>query len=419
MRRAFEIIYVCIIVSFYLFPVGFTFLPSSINTKMILALIGGLMFMATSFKKRALLIKKDMMMPIVLALLFSLGCFVSVTLNNTNDYSYVSYFLTFCTWLGGAYAVLGIIESVEHASNAAILIKYLTIVCVAQCVLAILIDRIPNFQLLVDSVVVQGQEFFHEVDRLYGIGAALDSAGVRFSVVLLLMSYELVRNLKDYDKLQFGYIVSFLIISLLGNMISRTTTVGVVLGFAYIFVRSMRLTISIKKSSAKYIAIVSGFILIFIISSIFLYQTDEAFREQLRYAFEGFFNWAETGVWRTASTDKLNAIMWIWPTTTKSWIWGTGLFDNWVYSTDIGYCRLILYCGLFGFSLFTLFFLFNARAIANRYQSMRVLMIMFFALTLIVWIKVSTDIFFIYALLYCIKESDGENENNLHHSSDI
>lgn len=419
MRRAFEIIYVCIIVSFYLFPVGFTFLPSSINTKMILALIGGLMFMATSFKKRALLIKKDMMMPIVLALLFSLGCFVSVTLNNTNDYSYVSYFLTFCTWLGGAYAVLGIIESVEHASNAAILIKYLTIVCVAQCVLAILIDRIPNFQLLVDSVVVQGQEFFHEVDRLYGIGAALDSAGVRFSVVLLLMSYELVRNLKDYDKLQFGYIVSFLIISLLGNMISRTTTVGVVLGFAYIFVRSMRLTISIKKSSAKYIAIVSGFILIFIISSIFLYQTDEAFREQLRYAFEGFFNWAETGVWRTASTDKLNAIMWIWPTTTKSWIWGTGLFDNWVYSTDIGYCRLILYCGLLGFSLFTLFFLFNTRAIANRYPSMRVLMIMFFALTLIVWIKVSTDIFFIYALLYCIKESEGENENNLQHSRNI
>ena len=259
------------------------------------------------------------------------------------------------------------------------------------------------------------------MDRLYGIGAALDSAGVRFSVVLLLMSYELVRNLKDYDKLQIGYIVSFLIIALLGNMISRTTTVGVVLGLAYMFVRSMRLTASIRKSSAQYIAIVSGFMLIFITSSIFLYQTDEVFRSQLRYAFEGFFNWVETGVWRTDSTDKLNAIMWVWPTNTKSWILGTGLFDNWVYSTDIGYCRLILYCGILGFSLFTLFFLFNTRAIANRYPSMRVLMILFFALTLIIWIKVSTDIFFIYALLYCINESEGEveNENSLHYSRNI
>ena len=191
------------------------------------------------------------------------------------------------------------------------------------------------------------------------------------------------------------------------------------MGFAYIFVNSMRLSASIKKSSAKYIAVVSGLILVFVISLISLYQTDETFRDQLRYAFEGFFNWAETGVWRTASTDKLNAIMWIWPTTIKSWMWGTGLFDNWIYSTDIGYCRLILYCGLFGFSLFTLFFLFNARAVAKRYPSMGVLMVMFFALTLIVWIKVSTDIFFVYALLYCIKECEDENENSLHHSSDI
>jgi hypothetical protein len=164
---------------------------------------------------------------------------------------------------------------------------------------------------------------------------------------------------------------------------------------------------------------VSGVILLFVIASVYLYRTDATFRDQIRYAFEGFFNWAETGVWRTDSTDKLNAIMWIWPTTAKSWIWGTGLFDNWVYSTDIGYCRLVLYCGLCGFSIFTLFFLINAIVVAKRYPTMKLLMAIFLGLTLIVWIKVATDIFFIYALLYCLGESDSENENHLLYSSNI
>ena len=166
MKRAFQIIFLSVVVSFYLFPIGFVFLPSAINTKMILAVIGGLMFLVTSLKERTLQVKKDMLMTIGLALLFSLACFLSVTLNSTQDYSYVSYFLTFCTWLGGAYAVIKIIEQIEHKSGTSTLIRYLTIVCLAQCVLAIMIDRIPGFQLLVDSIVVQGQEFYQEVDRL-------------------------------------------------------------------------------------------------------------------------------------------------------------------------------------------------------------------------------------------------------------
>ena len=417
-KRAFQIIFISIVVSFYLFPIGFVFLPATINTKMILALIGGVIFIVTSVKERTLQVKKDMLMPIGLAFLFSLACFLSVTLNSTQDYSYATYFLTFFTWLGGAYAVIKTIESVEP-SSAPILIKYLTIVCLAQCVLAIMIDRIPSFQLLVDSIVVQGQEFYQEVGRLYGIGASLDTAGVRFSVVLLLISYELIRIVKREDKLQYGYLVAFLIISLIGNMISRTTTVGTVLGLAYIFASSMRFSASIKRSSVKYIMTVFGVILLFVIASVYLYRTDATFRDQIRYAFEGFFNWAETGVWRTDSTDKLNAIMWIWPTTAKSWIWGTGLFDNWVYSTDIGYCRLVLYCGLCGFSIFTLFFLINAIVVAKRYPTMKLLMAIFFGLTLVVWIKVATDIFFIYALLYCLGERDSENENHLLYSSNI
>lgn len=47
--------------------------------------------------------------------------------------------------------------------------------------------------------------------------------------------------------------------------------------------------------------------------------------------------------------------MWIWPENLKGWLIGTGLFANFVYSTDIGYCRFILYCGLIGFGTFIAF----------------------------------------------------------------
>lgn len=94
--------------------------------------------------------------------------------------------------------------------------------------------------------------------------------------------------------------------------------------------------------------------------------------------------------------------MWVWPTDTKSWIIGTGLFDGWVYSTDIGYCRFILYCGVIGFGVFALFFIYNALIFAQRYREYNTLFLALLLLTFIIWIKVATDIFIIYALLYCM-----------------
>lgn len=86
----------------------------------------------------------------------------------------------------------------------------------------------------------------------------------------------------------------------------------------------------------------------------------------------------ETGELRTDSTDKLNTMMWVWPEDVKSWIIGTGLFANFVYSTDIGYCRFILYCGLIGFGTFVLFFVYNACVFAWKFPSFRLFLSFFY-----------------------------------------
>ena len=94
--------------------------------------------------------------------------------------------------------------------------------------------------------------------------------------------------------------------------------------------------------------------------------------------------------------------MWIWPENLKGWLIGTGLFANFVYSTDIGYCRFILYCGLIGFGTFIAFFVYNAWVFACKFPFFRFLSFFLLALSFIIWMKVATDLFFIYALFYCL-----------------
>src|SRR5699024_4932136 len=98
--------------------------------------------------------------------------------------------------------------------------------------------------------------------------------------------------------------------------------------------------------------------LILVLVAVYFYQNDLEVREQLRFAFEGFFNWVEEGKWYTGSTDRLNSVMWIWPESSdvKTWLIGKATFDNWhAVGTDIGYCRFVFYSGLLGLITFSVF----------------------------------------------------------------
>ena len=59
--------------------------------------------------------------------------------------------------------------------------------------------------------------------------------------------------------------------------------------------------------------------------------------------------------------------MWRWPEDDKTWIIGSGWYGGFVYSTDIGYCRLILYSGLIGFVTFASSFVYYAYYFARKY----------------------------------------------------
>lgn len=401
-----KIILICltiILTSLFYFPFEFTFLLG-INTKLIMAGVGAIFMAYHMIILKGIYLSKEIYISSAISILFSLACWISLDLNNSNDYAYATYILSMWVWLLASYSICTIISLVHKALSFKLVANYLIAVCVMQCFLAMAIEFVPSFKSFVDAYTTIGAtEFLNEVDRLYGIGAALDVAGVRFSVVLVIIAVLIALDpqVSSDRKYLYYYVFGFLIISGIGNMISRTTSLGMVLGVVYIIYKSNLLNLYLKKSNVALwkVLISSGIVIYFI--AFFLYNNNKEFHELIRFGFEGFFNWVEKGEWTTDSTDKLNTEMWIWPDATdyRTWIIGKGLFSVWSdVGTDIGYCRFIFYCGLQGLLVFCLFFIYLTFALGKKFVKYKDLFFLFLIIVFVNWIKVSTDIFLIYAV---------------------
>ena len=233
MIKVLKIILTVLVTSFFFFPFSFSFFPSQ-NTKNLLA-VAGLVFVIIELVRR-----KDFSIPLeLLILLFlsgmvSLLSLISITYNQTPDTTYVSFIRATAIWLSSAFAVIYIIRSVHGYIDVSLVAHYLIGVCVFQCIMAMLIAFVPAVQVFVDSHVMQGQEMLREMDRIYGIGAFLDIAGSRFACVLVSIAFLISSPKQISSKQSVLYTISFIVISIVGNMIARTTTVGMVLGIGWI-----------------------------------------------------------------------------------------------------------------------------------------------------------------------------------------
>ena len=186
-------------------------------------------------------------------------------------------------------------------------------------------------------------------------------------------------------------------------MISRTTGVGSALGLVFIIFNNLRLRRGgvVSKNQINSLFWLLFFIGGAIIISVILYNTNSIFQEDLRFGFEGFFNWVETGEFRTGSTDHLQT-MWVWPTTRRGWIIGEGRVGVFQTNSDIGYCNYILYCGLIGMAIYSIYYIYNHLSLISKFRNFTITAFLLVAVTFIVWTKVTTDIFLVDALLFCI-----------------
>ena len=416
MRKVLTIAILTAVTSAYLFPICFTFIPNAINSKMIVAAFGIAAFAFNGVRNKALTVSEPTLFAGLLAAIFSVWCLFSVTESNTFDMTYASYLVSFITWMFGAYGVCAALSLAYEEVNLDVLVRYLALACVFQCVMAVLIDNNSAVCNLVDRFMDQGQDFYKRGHRLYGLGAALDPAGIRFSAVLIMMAHlfatsPTVRSNRIY---QATLLLGYAIIVIIGSVISRTTLVGASMGMVYMVIFLFRL----RKggfATTQTIQIFFWFfllLLLVLVASVYFYRRNLTFQGYLRFGFEAFFNWVETGQFRTSSTDTLTQTMWVWPSDIKTWLIGRGTYGVFENYTDIGYCNFTFYCGLIGLTLFSIFFLYCHLVLNRKFNDFLVPSLLLVALTFVVWMKVTTDIFFLNALLFCAAADKMEIEND-------
>lgn len=419
--KVFAMLIVLLALSFFFFPFEIKALPGA-NTKMLMA-GGSLLLILINISRREYpLFNKDFFELYVISAIVSMLGFMSVVYNNTYDYTYATYIVSMSVWIAAAYAVVCLMRGVHGGVTVRLLCNYLIALSVFQCVLALAIDYIPLMKVFARQLmhVTPAME-----GRLYGIDASLDIAGSRFSAVLLMIMHCCIaKNQRNSWPSLVLYICAFFFIGIVGNMISRTTLVGVGLSFLYLLgmmIYQWRY-IDTRFLVSLFVVFVASVVGIVIICNI-----NNQFYNHFRFGFEGFFSLVEKGRWEVSSNEILKSMV-VYPETLKTWIIGDGYFDNPYYedpfylgakhggyymSTDIGYLRFIFYFGVVGLLAFSYFFYRCFCVCYKRAKSDGWLFFLFLLLNFAVWFKVSTDIFLVFALFLFVDREQPKNQSAL------
>lgn len=423
MIKAIQVGFALIITSLFYFPFFFTFIPG-VNTKMMVGFAGLVCLMFNLSRKRKDTNDKDFFIISLLALGVSFVSFLSMTLNNTTDNSYLGYIMSMWVWCGAGYFVIQVIKSVHRQVSVELLCEYMIAVGVCQCLIAIAIDNIPIVEQFVHSFLA-GDDFMGKAKgRTHGIGCGLDVGGARMAVLLVMIAYLLQRaqRHKNYKMRTVLLLMAYGIIIIIGNMIGRTTTTGAIISilyFIYYFFWGNTNMADERKSFFRNSFLLFLFFAITI--SVTLYNTNSYWKEQFRFGFEGFFSLVEVGSWEVQSNDMLMEGM-IFPDNTWTWIIGDGYMADpninpyyigeasygFYKNTDAGYSRFLFYFGLTGMIVFSIFFIKVASICITRFKDYKLLFLMILALCFTVWIKATSDLFPALAAFLSISQADND-----------
>ena len=427
MIKFFQILLSVLLASLFLFPLELWAFPGW-NSKKVMAVFGLAIYVLKRIYNKDFSFDWSFAVLVGFASGVSIMSLLAIVYNQTPDDSYADYLISFLVWLCAAYVVCHCIKWTHGTINVRLVVAYLAGVCVLQCISALVIDSYPAFQAWVDSTFNIEQKLMHNFRRLYGLSAHLDVAGARFSAVLVCIAFILCDEGKISQWGRSLLFISFMFISIVGNMIARTTLVGMTIGIIWILYRCLFPSPELDRNEHQNSLLIWLLILIVgIIICVILYNTDYAFYSIFRFGFEGFFNFFETGTWTTGSNETLKTMI-VWPESLRTWFIGDGYFENssadpnylgdatekgFYMGTDIGYLRFIFYFGIFGLISIIGVVVQSCYICRCYYPKKRMMFLLVLLIGFIVWLKVSTDIFCIFALFLCassLKDTEPSEE---------
>lgn len=415
MLKLIKILLTGIIVSLFYFPFSFTFFP--VVTKNILGAVGIVCVGIVLIRKKEFTLPRSLLILLLLSSFVSIVALFAITYNQTPDTTYVSYLVSAVIWTSAAFSVCCFIWLTHGRIDIPLIVNYLAAVGVFQCGIAMAIHYIPAVQVFVDSYISQGQDVLKEMGRLYGIGLFLDAGGSRLAGILVGIAYLLEQNRQERNNTpQVWLVLAFIGITVIGNIIARTTLVGSILGLAYILLMELR-NIGWKEPNFKSsVGAWIGILVLVVPLLTILYNTSEDFHELMRFGFEGFFSLFEKGEWNVNSNNTLKSMV-VWPEELRTWIIGDGYFANqrndpnyigdattegFYMGTDIGYLRFIFYFGIIGLIAISAVMVYTGVLCCQYYPKHSLLFMMGVISNFVVWLKVSTDMFPFLVLFACM-----------------
>lgn len=425
--KAIGAVIITLLTSLFFFPFNSSLMPA-VNTKLALSLVGLLFLGYTAFQNRNAQLDKTIASVSIWAFAVSFVGLAAVILNGTTDYTYATYIISAWVWLSAAYVVIKFIDWTYGKATLRLVSNFLIVVCVAQCIMSQVTDNNVAVADWVKSFVVSEGFMGIPKGRLYGIGCALDVAGLKFCTVLVLLSYFAVNPSGKISKNLESvlYILAFIIISVLGSMIARTTSVGIGMAIALWIVCPMIYRDKTEVDYRRFFLCAAGCAVVLIPIAVYIYKTNAGFHENLRFGFEGLFSLIEKGTWEVHSNDQMMS-MWAWPNNLHTWIIGDGYFGSpranpfyigpdlgdFYMGTDIGYCRLIFYFGMIGLMTFSAYFVNCAYQCSFNNPRYTILFWAVLIVNFIGWCKVSSDIFPVFALLLLINPELSDKKKQL------
>lgn len=425
MIKILQISSIVIFTSLFCFPFFFSFLPS-VNTKMILAVLGLMVFPLDYLKGNIPGFGKSLLKISLWALGVSFFSYFSMTINSTPDDSYLGYIISMWVWLFAAFFCVSLMRKVHGEVSVETIGYYLVAVALLQCTLGLLINHFSFLKALVDTFIT-GEKYMGVgvENRLYGIGCALDVGGGRLGAILIILVYLILQSLKRQKAwwVYAGLLGAFIYILVIGNMMGRTATVGGAIAIVYL-IFSLCFDRKIEASSIRtFLSIAVLVIIIGVAVCVGLYNTNLEIQKLLRFGFEAFFNYFQTGKFETNSTNMLSEGL-VFPNNFKTWIIGDGYMASgsndpyyigpadygFYMNTDAGYSRFIFYFGLSGLLTFMLFFVNVCIECSQKSRNASILFIAILILNFSIWVKVATDIFVIFAPFLCLATFEGVDD---------
>lgn len=351
--------------------------------------------------------------------LFSIALMAGLTdfANGTSEKTFIFYPISMILIFSGAYLVTDIMRRVYRRLDFDLVSSYFIRAVIVQLVISLLLFFVPEVKLFVAtiveldevslSVMLDGGGF-----RLMGFGVQFFMAGIINCFALLLIAFRIKYYAKTFKSV-FWLTISFIFVTAVGMMMSRTTMVGAGLAIGMLIL-GLRLG-SIRFT--KFFGAVKTIMVLGVVAVPLFFSLSEDIKEPLtkagEYGFEMFVNYFETGKATTASSDQLKTMYDTYPQDVSTWIVGDGWFadpnneGSYYMGVDVGYLRLIFYFGLVGMILF-----FNYQYQMLRYINYltegkyKLFLIIAFALLLILNLKGFTDFTQLLAIFLFIPRND-------------